>query len=143
MRKKTLAAIRYFLLAVAMIAWLVWTYIYRIQTGPQDEPLWLWAIRVSTSLIYHLLTDLLNLSQAILNSWHDQLPPIHRFGALLLAVMGADILLNKLKRRMLKDRFTVYCERDGTEAAPIPGSFNRYRCENGHQFAGEAHGYES
>ena len=138
-------AIVLLLLAAAILAWMLTAYSRAEDPNlfpnmiPLIETKIQWGMRVSTSMIYFMLMDTVNRCGDVLNLWHHKLSPAYRLGTLVISVL---LLLNLryfLKDRVRKVTRTVYCEIDNTNARPIPGSYNRYRCGRGHQFADEPH----
>lgn len=138
-------AITFLLTAAVLIAWMLTAYSKAEgepslihDTVPTDENVWQWGLRISTSMIYFMLTDLLAFIWNTLTKWHE-LTPERRFGSLLLILLLISNLLLSLKERNRRAIRTVYCEIDNTRALPISGSYNRYRCRKGHQFADDPH----
>ncbi|MFN0111660.1 MAG: hypothetical protein ACKVZH_22595 [Blastocatellia bacterium] len=105
---------------------------------PPNEELWKWGLRVSTSLIYFMLKDFITLFVDALTKWHE-LSPERRFGTMLVTVLLITNVMYSLKDRGRRAMLRVTCPHDQTKAYPIPGSYNRYKCRNGHQFADDAH----
>jgi hypothetical protein len=109
-------------------------------TIPENEAIWQWGLRMVTSMIYVMLTDLLAFIWNLLTKWHS-LSGERRFGSMLLLLLLITNIHYGLKERERRNRLSVYCPRDdcGRVAFPISGSHNRYRCSRKHQFAGEPH----
>ena len=105
---------------------------------PVNETQLQWAMRVSTSMIYFMTSDVVNRSRDVLEAWH-RLKPHFRLGSMIVMVLLALNLRYFFKERGRRVTRTVYCEIDNTKARPISGSYNRYRCGRGHQFSGEPH----
>jgi len=105
---------------------------------PPNEDILKWGLRVSTSIIYFMLRDLVSLVVETLTQWH-KLSPERRFGTLLVVVLLITNVMFGWKERGRRAMLRVTCPYDLTRAFPIRGSYNRYRCRNGHQFADDAH----
>lgn len=105
---------------------------------PPNEDILKWGLRVSTSIIYFMLTDLVSLVVETLTQWH-KLSPERRFGTLLVVLLVITNLTYSWKDRGRKRMLRITCPHDQTRAFPIPGSYNRYRCRHGHQFADDSH----
>lgn len=104
-----------------------------------DEDILKWGLRVSTSIIYYMLTDFLALIWNLLTKWHE-LTAERRFGSMLLLLLLITNIHYSLKERGRKKMLSVSCENHGGLAVPIPGSYNRYYCRKGrHQFADDPH----
>ncbi|MGH9799195.1 MAG: hypothetical protein ACRD82_02435 [Blastocatellia bacterium] len=107
---------------------------------PVNETQLQWGMRVSTSMIYFMLMDAVNSVGIVVNKWHDKLSPPYRLGSLVILALLALNLRYFLIGWKHRSMASVYCEVDNTRAKPIRGSYNRYRCGRGHQFADEPHG---
>lgn len=140
-------AIRYLLTAVALISWMLTAYSRAEDPNlshdqiPLNEPLLKWGLRVSTSMMYFMATDLLKWANGFLTFWHEQ-PPWRRFASIFVGLLILNNLYYIMKERRRRQTLAIYCPVDNTVAFPIPGSHNRYRCTNRprpHQFSGEPH----
>ncbi len=140
-------AIRYLFIAIAMISWMLTAYARAEDinlapgTVPVNETVLQWGLRISTSMMYFMMTDLLKWIGEGLTLWHER-PPWQRFASILFLLLVLTNLQYILKERRKRTMLTIYCPVDNTRALPIPGSYNRYRCLNRrqhHQFSGEPH----
>ncbi len=99
-----------------------------------------WWIAVINAAIYWGFYDALSIAQAILQLWLNIKNPVIK----LVAVSGSvTITLNvtiTIKRWLWNDKMSLFCPIDATPGKPIPGTYNRYRCSEGHQFNGDPHG---
>ena len=105
---------------------------------PLNEDILKWGLRVTTSMIYFMLKDFFTLFVDVLTKWRE-LTPERRFGTMLVTVLLITNVMYSLRDRGRREMLRVICPHDQTRAYPIPGSYNRYRCRNGHQFADDAH----
>lgn len=89
---------------VILLAWMLTAYSRAEDpnlindTIPSDEQMWQWALRVSTSMIYFMLRDIVNLVMDILTKWQE-LSPERRFGSMLVFMLLVTNLAYFLKRR--------------------------------------------
>ncbi len=114
----------------------------RIQAGSLDENILYWVTRIVSSYLYWMLIDVLYLFLKIIEKWNSIRDPAIKLGGLLFSILVLLNLIQLSRRQRQANRLTIYCPVDQAPARPIPGSRNRYRCFNGHQFNGDSHGYE-
>lgn len=67
----------------------------------QNEGVFYWGLRVSTSIIYFMLNDVLAFLQGILEKWHG-LSPVLRFGIMLLITLLITNILYSFRERARK-----------------------------------------
>ena len=91
--------------------------------------------------IYWVWHDALFINQLIFGLWSKICSPIYKFGLVFVSVLIAQNFWFQLKGTILKNKLSVYCPIDNLPGRPIPGTVDRYRCHNGHQFAGEPHDF--
>ena len=136
--------ITFILVFGALVVWMLAAYA-RVEDPninpdviPLNEEVWKWGLRVSTSMIYFMLRDLVSIVIETLTKWHE-LSPERRFGTMLIVVLFITNVMFSLKERGRRAMLRVTCPYDQTRAFPIQGSYNRYRCRHGHQFADDSH----
>lgn len=93
-------------------------------------------------LIYYCLKMGVDLVNDILDRWIGIENPIIGLGGFLFCLVLFLYLHMLWKQGRHRHRLAVYCPLDNSPSSPIPRSYNRYRCQHGHQFAGQPHVFE-
>ncbi|MBS1790871.1 MAG: hypothetical protein JST85_24355 [Acidobacteria bacterium] len=111
------------------------------QSSQQNQSVSEWALTLVNAAIWWAWHDVLWLNQRIFEWWSGFCSPLIKFGVLFGSVLFAQYFLLLLKGTILKNKLSVYCPIDNLPGRPIPGTVDRYRCPDGHQFAGEPHDF--
>lgn len=133
MIKLILRATVYVLSIAAFMAWMLAAYA-RVEDPnvnpdviPPNEEVWKWGLRVSTSVIYFMLRDLVTLVVDTITKWHE-LTPERRFGTftiILLILVNSIMFLRERTRKILSAKIkpTILSEN------PSGASFNQHPME--------------
>ncbi len=129
-----------------IILWVLYVY---TQTPEQPGDAVLpWAANIIRYQIYWLLRGVLFLVLIALERWisiDNSVMALGGFLFLLLLSINLFYLLRNVKFKKKSEveiaKFAVYCPICEENAPPIPGTENRYRCDNKHQFASVYHGF--
>lgn len=103
-----------------------------------------WAFEQVRSTIYWLTSDVLFIVSRTLYRWMAIKSPTVALGILCVAIITASLFSSLMRMRIQKNRiasFAIDCPVCGSNAPPVPGTENRYRCYNGHLFSSAYHGW--
>lgn len=101
-----------------------------------------WAVDLLADLIYGSFTLIFQGLDYVLLNWKQIDSPVVKLGSLMFVIMLLIILyqqyLLKLCRRNIRV-LDLVCPTCQSNAHPLRGTVNRYRCVRGHQFNGDYH----
>lgn len=111
------------------------------QSSQQNQAFSDWALTQINLSIYWAWHDVLWINNWLFNWWSQIPSPFKQFAIIVGFIFATENFWVKLKGTILKNKLSVYCPIDNFPGRPIPGTVDRYRCRDGHQFAGEPHDF--
>lgn len=114
-----------------------------LPASQQNQSFTEWASTLVNASIYWAWDDGLKIGREIFDRWNGMKNPIIKLGVLFMSVLLTHGFRHLLKDKLLQKKLAVYCPVSSCHksSSPIPGSVNRYRCPDGHQFSGVVHDF--